>query len=132
VYQQEPTPKQFLWHNIGWDSVGSMQIISGVILILSLSSIKRSLSKHEQDSFYQHAEAHAPRCGLLCDLVSVIVYYSAENLDNHPTHRNDVIFQWASIFWSIGLMIAQLFLVRIFWDLGKRLRPDMRRLAQLP
>jgi cytochrome b561 len=60
-------------------------------------------------------------------LVSVIVYFSAHQLDDNETPRNNRIFQLASIFWAIGLMISQLFLVRIFWDLGKKVQPTTER-----
>jgi hypothetical protein len=104
------------------NSIGVLQIISGVFLISSVFTIREFFKSKDASEVINTSNMilHAGAFGLY--LLADVVYYIAMDLNVIWPENPQVVrfFDDACVFFIFANFMAQLLLVVIFWDLGRK------------
>jgi hypothetical protein len=106
--------------NVASVGVNLFQIISGIMLVSSVISIRDYLKQNNPDGIdTKKLVTHSGAFGLflLCQLI-----YSASQIlyTLNPTETTFTLWTLGSMLYYIGSLISQICLILIFWDLGKK------------
>lgn len=108
--------------DLSWDFTGVSQVISGIMLVYGVLSIRSFFKKRNAEDFINTGMLlrHAGAFGLY--MLSAGMYYGTHTIYSfNPNTVTWNIFLLGGVFGFLGSLIAQLFLSVIFWDLGKKL-----------
>jgi hypothetical protein len=111
-----PTKMNKIWVEIGWDLVGICQIISGIILVRGVNSIRSFFKEAGDENYINTGMITQHACAFILYLFAACIFYGSHSVF---TFHEDKSRQW--VFWIGGLvgysagLVAQLFLCAIFY-----------------
>jgi hypothetical protein len=117
-----PTPLQLdVLIPVSFNLTGVVQIVTGCLLIYCVWTIQRFFKERGDEGYIDTAALcrHATCFGSYL-LISVVYYTAFTIFIYNPTDANYKLFTYVELFYVTGLLLTELLLAQIFWNLGTK------------
>lgn len=127
IYRNEqPTTWESLFTSVAFTSAGTMQAVSGVMLVKAVWKIRQFFRENGAEDYIDTAMLWRHAISFILYLLSTTMLYTAVELYSwFPTSAPVYALLIASkVFYSCASVVSEILLCQIFWLLGSRAEND--------
>lgn len=122
IDKEKPSVLLSLFNSIVYDASGVLQIISGVILVRAIFSIKNFVKDRKAERFINTRMLVMHSYSFILYLVTTCIFYASFTLYAFDPSNSNIflIFNICAIVWMCGSYVSEIILVIIFYDQGTK------------